>query len=219
MGARERDSAYGLALERSQDRIDALQSLFYDPTPFVLVNPPARAGRPGTSVARARSAPNRHSGYSSGSRPSSAYGARHTESRQDWREGVVEPQELIASLENEIGETSEKYTAQVHRIVDEAEQCARTVRSAETDAIMVDRANDKGVSRTCAAWCEQERRRLEQLGLPPDCLAPRMDWAEERAQYHAVTRQMEAKFTQLMKLKRVLQARQHAIKQKRGSGY
>jgi len=203
------------------DLLAALQSLFYDPTPFVLVTPPVRPSRTCSSGARARSSSydriHRHNSFvpSCATRPSSAYGARHTEGRQDWRDGLTELQELIASLENEIAESSERYTAQVHRIVDEAEQCARTLRAAETDAGLGDRSSDRGVLRTCSAWCEQERRRLELLGLPTDCLAPRVDWAEERAQYHAITRQMEAKFTQLMKLKRVLQARQQVLK-KRG---
>merc|ERR1712146_313174 len=117
--------------------------------------------------------------------------------------------------ENEIGETSERYTSQVHRIVDEAEQCARTLRGAEGDALgLADRPNNRGVLHTCTAWVEQDRRRLEQLGLPADCLAPRVDWAEERAQYHAVTRLMEAKFTQLMKLKQVLYSRQTVTKKR-----
>merc|ERR1719199_658480 len=199
------------------DLLAALQSLFYDPTPFVLVQPPSRPTRHGVSGgARARSSDcfHRHNGCYACTRPSSAGGARHTEGRQDWRDGMAELQELIASLENEIGETSEKYTAQVHRIVDEAEQCSRTLRGADADPSFGDRLNDRGVLRTCTAWSEQERRRLEQLGLPPDSLAPRVDWAEERAQHHAVTRTMEAKFAQLMKLKRVLQARQHAVKKR-----
>lgn len=197
------------------DILSALQSLFYEPTPFVSFQSAARqpsASRSGYGARnRSHSCEHRHSGcYAcnhANNRQSSPYGAVRSQGRQDWREGLSDLQELITSLENEIGETSEQYTAQVHRIVDEAEHCAQVLRHcADIEVALGERPERRGVLQACIAWAGEERSRLEKL--PSNALLPRIDWSEERAQYHAVTRGMESKFAQLVKLKRVLHVRQ-----------
>jgi hypothetical protein len=205
------------------DLLSALQSLFYEPTQFATEQSTIRSSTPfrtNRAGARGRSSScdthlHKHSGCYACSHKQQGVGAIRTQGRQDWRDGLSDIQELISSLENEIGDASEQYSMQVHRFVDEIEQCAQTMRRAEGEAVIGDRPQERGVMRTCLVWVEQERQRLEKLGLPPDSLAPRVDWAEERTQYHAVTRTMEMKFAQLMKLKRVLQMRQNM---KRRSG-
>merc|ERR1719265_1110936 len=201
------------------DLLSALQSLFYDPTPFcssavsTRQRPSSRVGAGvaghGVGGARARSCScerlHRHRG---------CYACNHrlqSVDRRSWQaqEGLADLQELIASLENEIGETSQEYSLQVQRLVDEAEQSAQALRGSEPSPLLAgERPNDRQVMNTCMAWVDLEHQRLERQGLPPDSLAPRLDWEQERSQYHAVTRAMEAKFAQLAKLKRLLQARQ-----------
>jgi hypothetical protein len=214
------------------DLLSSLQSLFYEPTPFVTAQPAVRqtaAARSAHGGARNRSSScdghmHKHSGcyacsYKQGqTHTHGGFGATHTQGRQDWRDGLSDLQELITALEHEIGDTSEQFSKQVHRIVDEVEQCAQVVRRAGTESVLGDQMHNQVVLQTCLAWVDQERRRLDKLGLPFDSLAPRVDWAEERTQYHAATRAMEMKFAQLMKLKRVMQNRQ-TVKKRGGSGY
>lgn len=214
------------------DLLSALQSLFYDPTPFCSAmahSQQSTASRRSASAglgaaARDRSSScerlHRHSGcYACNRRLRSGELDRWQVQTQEWRESMADIQELIHSLENEISDASQEYTHQVQRLVDEAEQSAQLVHGSEHKMLSAgERPNDRQVLNTCLAWVDMERRRLEHQGLPPDSLAPRVDWAEERAQYHAVTRAMEAKFAQLAKLKRLLQARQHSMRKRGCSG-
>mmetsp|Transcript_92154 Transcript_92154/g.160081 ORF Transcript_92154/g.160081 Transcript_92154/m.160081 type:complete len:548 (-) Transcript_92154:125-1768(-) len=211
------------------DLLSALQSLFYDPTPFCSAAASlaqhrmkcrnAGAGSAGGAGARSRSCScerlHRHNG---------CYACSHRARSSDRsifhaREGLADLQEIVSSLENEISEASQQYTLQVQRLVDEAEQSAQALRTSDQHPPLAgDRPNDRQVLHTCLAWVDLEHQRLERQGLPPDSLAPRVDWAEERAQYHAVTRAMESKFAQLAKLKRLLQARQHPMRKRGCSG-
>ncbi|CAE7653747.1 Nsun2 [Symbiodinium microadriaticum] len=103
--------------------------------------------------------------------------------------------ELCTALEAEIAQASQAFSAQVQRVLAEAEQSARAIGSAAPGQSL----------RACGLWVEQEKRRKEKQGLPSDRAVPSVDWAEERAQYLATTRAMEAKFAQLTKLRRLLQ--------------
>lgn len=208
------------------DLLSALQSLFYDPTPFCRAAASlaqhhmschnAGVGSNGVAGVRSRSCScerlHRHSGcYACNHRQRCL--ERCASSDPNSRralEGLADLQEIAGSLENEISEASQQYTLQVQRLVEEAEQSAQALLAGEQHQPMAgERPNDRQVLNTCLAWVDLEHQRLEREGLPPDSLAPRVDWAEERAQYHAVTRAMESKFAQLAKLKRLLQARQH----------
>ncbi|CAE7232901.1 Nsun2 [Symbiodinium natans] len=116
--------------------------------------------------------------------------------------------ELCTALEAEIAQASQAFTAQVQRVLAEAEQSARAIGAAAPGQSL----------RACGLWVEQEKRRKEKQGLPSDRAMPSVDWAEERAQYLATTRAMEAKFAQLTKLRRLLQAKYNAARRKIHAG-
>ena len=111
--------------------------------------------------------------------------------------GGEDLKELCSALEMEIAQASKAFTAQVQRVLAEAEQSARAVSAVHQPGQQ---------QRACGAWVEQEKRRKEKQGLPADRAVPSVDWQEERAQYLNTTRSMERKFAQLIKLRRLLQA-------------
>lgn len=125
--------------------------------------------------------------------------------------------DLITCLEGEISTASQDFSAQVQRIVAEAEQAAHAVgvpRGRESLSL----EGEHSIFRACAAWVDQERKRRETLGLPQGIPLPCIDWGEERTQYHATTRSMETKFAQLGKLKRLFEARVSVTKRKSSRG-
>lgn len=129
--------------------------------------------------------------------------ARHTQSRAEWREGIGDLRELITSLEREVSEASHEYSLMVQRIVGELERSTRVV------GVFGVRPSDRDALEVCNSWVDSERKRRARSG--EDEWNSRIDWVEERSQYHATTRVMEVKFAQLAKLKRVLVARQSTI--------
>jgi hypothetical protein len=146
-------------------------------------------------------------------------------------DGASDLRELVVALEGEISVASQEYSMQVQRLVMEAERCARilgvhhgsdlalaSAAGASTSEAVALAAGprERGVLRTCLDWIEEERRMREKLSVTKDRLMPAIDWIDERAQYHAVTRAMETKFNQLAKLKRALQLRQVSGGESRG---
>ena len=119
--------------------------------------------------------------------------------------GGEDLKELCSALEMEIAQASKAFTAQVQRVLAEAEQSARAVSAVQQPGQQ---------QRACGAWVEQEKRRKEKQGLGKDRAVPSVDWQEERAQYLSTTRSMERKFAQLIKLRRLLQAKFNAARKK-----
>jgi len=222
------------------DVLTALQSLFYDPTPFCSMGIQAANSRAGCNHNGAPSRPrsasvdrwHRHSGcYACASSPGghrtaspSAFGNRHTHGRQEVLQGAQDLRELANALEEEIGGASSDYSALVNRVVGEAEKNARVLGllrgpgmsiadcAASSDEAGSAATGSRSVLRTCLDWIAQEKRGREALGIPKDSLAPSVDWSEERSQYQAVTRSMHTKFEQLSKLKKVLHARHNGAR-------
>lgn len=194
------------------DLLSSIQSLFYDPTPFVTTQPdfvPPKRTRNGNQM-RPRSASVDRYGRGLGGGGGSLYRsydtlelAKHTQSRAEWREGIGDLRELISSLEREVSEASHEYSLMVQRIVGELERSVRVV------GVFGVRPTDRDALEVCNSWVESERKRRARSG--DDEWNSRIDWVEERSQFHAATRVMEVKFAQLAKLKRVLVARQGAI--------
>lgn len=211
------------------DLLSALQALFYDPTPFASLRlvasgrqvkgagphgapgphgPYGPHGQPSSTAARARSA-SRERLYS---RNTNAAELASIQGGAVLDSGAAEDvRELVSSLEAEISDASQEFSAQVQRIIAEAELASRTIGLLRREH----GEGDAGVQSACAAWLEQERRRRDKLGLPKNCPVPCIDWAEERAQYHMTTRSMETKFAQLHKLKRLLEVRVNAVARKK----
>jgi len=198
------------------DLLTALQTLFYDPTPFVQLNiatrqaigerPAPRAASRAHSHSRCRV--HRHAGcYSCGENGTSPAVIEKV-TQEMMGNGVDDLRDLCSSLELEIAQASKAFSAQVQRVLAEAEQSARAVSTAPQQPA------EQQQLRACAAWVEQERRRREKQGLPADRAVPSVDWAEERSQYQATTRNMETKFAQLAKLRGLLQARYNVAKKK-----
>eukprot|EP00930_Biecheleria_cincta_P095678 TRINITY_DN8761_c1_g1_i1.p1 TRINITY_DN8761_c1_g1~~TRINITY_DN8761_c1_g1_i1.p1 ORF type:complete len:540 (+),score=112.54 TRINITY_DN8761_c1_g1_i1:31-1650(+) len=226
------------------DLLTALQTLFYDPTPFARLRlpqqgsqsqspPPAGAGaagwiqssggaaQQGRQRSRCYSREHRHSGcYACG--PTGPHpghtgwtqrtGASPEPGLKEAASGAEDLRDLCASLEAEIAQASQSFSDQVQRVVLEAEQSARAVNAAPQQPSLQQQF------RACAAWVEQERRRREKQGLPPDRAVPAVDWSEERARYQTTTRSMETKFAQLAKLRRLLQARYVAARKRAQAG-
>eukprot|EP00933_Yihiella_yeosuensis_P015971 TRINITY_DN13790_c0_g1_i2.p1 TRINITY_DN13790_c0_g1~~TRINITY_DN13790_c0_g1_i2.p1 ORF type:complete len:512 (+),score=92.89 TRINITY_DN13790_c0_g1_i2:160-1695(+) len=194
------------------DLLTALQTLFYDPTPFarLRLNSPPRQDRHGAgSGSRARS----HSREGHRARSGCVACTSGDEGNRVANHGSDDLRELITALESEIASASQQLSAQVQRVVAEAEQSARAAGAAQAQPQPAQQ-----MLRACAAWVEQERRRREKQGLPADRPVPSVDWSEERSQYQAATRVMETKFAQLAKLKRLLTARHSAARKKAQAG-
>mmetsp|Transcript_28039 Transcript_28039/g.50625 ORF Transcript_28039/g.50625 Transcript_28039/m.50625 type:complete len:520 (+) Transcript_28039:64-1623(+) len=202
------------------DLLTALQTLFYDPTPFVQLNIAQRQAigeRPAPKElartrSQSRSRVHRHAGcYVCGEQQTSPAAIDRIAQEMTGGgggSGMDDLRDLCSSLEVEIAQASKAFSAQVQRVLAEAEQSARAVNAAsQQDA-------EQQQLRACAAWVEQERRRREKQGLPADRAMPSVDWAEERSQYQATTRSMETKFAQLAKLRRLLQARYNVAKKR-----
>lgn len=197
------------------DLLSALQTLFYDPTPFTrlrLRSPsptPGGANCAGRRRAASRETWHRHSGcYACASSDwVPAAGQPLDRSLKDLQvSGSEDLKELCSALESEIAQASQAFSAQVQRVLAEAEQSARAVSTVHQPGQQM---------RACGAWVEQEKRRKEKQGLPADRAVPSVDWGEERAQYLTTTRAMETKFGQLIKLRRLLQARFNAAARKK----
>jgi ElaB/YqjD/DUF883 family membrane-anchored ribosome-binding protein len=194
------------------DLLSSIQSLFYDPTPFVTTPPdfvPPKRSRSSNQI-RPRSASVDRFGRGLGGGGGSLYRsadtlelAKNTQTRAEWREGIGDLRELINSLEREVSEASHEYSLMVQRIVSELERSVRVV------GVFGVRPTDRDAVEVCNSWVESERKRRSRAG--EEDWNSRIDWVEERAQFHAATRVMEVKFAQLAKLKRVLVARQSAI--------
>jgi len=209
------------------DLLTALQSLFYNPTPFTSleawVQQQALAGRRSSgSRGRSTSAERQHSHRHSG-----CYACRWNEksARLSELRGEADLQELVVALRSEIGAASKEYSMQVQRIASEAEKNAQILGISRNSGAAVDagapagtKSSDHGVFRTCLEWISEDRRRREVQGAPADSLAPFVDWAEERSQYKAATHAMETKFEQLSKLKKVLHAQQQGAVRKGSKG-
>lgn len=198
------------------DLLSALQTLFYDPTPFTRLRlrsaspPPGAAGRR-RSTSREPTHRHLHSGcYACASQCDLAPlpSAQAMKDIGTTISGGDDLRELCTALEAEIAQASQAFSAQVQRVLAEAEQSARAIGSAAPGQSL----------RACGLWVEQEKRRKEKQGLPSDRAVPSVDWAEERAQYLATTRAMEAKFAQLTKLRRLLQAKYTAARRKIHAG-
>jgi len=201
------------------DLLTALQTFFYDPTPFARLQlphseshspPRVGAGVAGWADRSGGGAPQpprqRSRCYSKDHRASAEPGLKEVAS------GAEDLRDLCASLEAEIAQASQSLSDQVQRVVLEAEQSARAVNAAPQQPSLQQQL------RACAAWVEQERRRREKQGLPPDRAVPAVDWSEERARYQTTTRSMETKFAQLAKLRRLLQARYVAARRRAQAG-
>ncbi|CAL1132566.1 unnamed protein product [Cladocopium goreaui] len=200
------------------DLLSALQTLFYDPTPFTrlrLRSPsptPGGANCAGRRRAASRETWHRHSGcYACASSDwVPAAGQPLDRSLKDLQvSGSDDLKELCSALEGEIAQASQAFSAQVQRVLAEAEQSARAVSTVHQPGQQM---------RACGAWVEQEKRRKEKQGLPADRAVPSVDWGEERAQYLTTTRAMETKFAQLIKLRRLLQAKFNAARKKAQTG-
>lgn len=200
------------------DLLSALQTLFYDPTPFTrlrLRSPsptPGGANCAGRRRAASRETWHRHSGcYACASSDwVPAAGQPLDRSLKDLQvSGSEDLKELCSALEGEIAQASQAFSAQVQRVLAEAEQSARAVSTVHQPGQQM---------RACGAWVEQEKRRKEKQGLPADRAVPSVDWGEERAQYLTTTRAMETKFAQLIKLRRLLQAKFNAARKKAQTG-
>eukprot|EP00913_Durusdinium_trenchii_P012817 g12035.t1 len=184
------------------DLLSALQTLFYDPTPFTRLRMRSPSPTPGgvNCAGRRRAASretfHRHSGCFACASSDWVPGAGPERSLKDLQVfGGEDLKELCSALEGEIAQASQALTAQVQRVMAEAEQSARAVSAAQQPGQQM---------RACGAW---EKRRKEKQGLPADRAVPSVDWSEERAQYLSMTRAMETKFAQLIKLRRLLQER------------
>lgn len=184
------------------DLLSALQTLFYDPTPFTRLRLRSPSPTPGgANCAGRRRAASRETWH----RP--AAGQPLDRSLKDLQvSGSEDLKELCSALESEIAQASQAFSAQVQRVLAEAEQSARAVSTVHQPGQQM---------RACGAWVEQEKRRKEKQGLPADRAVPSVDWGEERAQYLTTTRAMETKFGQLIKLRRLLQARFNAAARKK----
>eukprot|EP00931_Biecheleriopsis_adriatica_P093638 TRINITY_DN67367_c0_g1_i1.p1 TRINITY_DN67367_c0_g1~~TRINITY_DN67367_c0_g1_i1.p1 ORF type:complete len:539 (+),score=113.27 TRINITY_DN67367_c0_g1_i1:50-1618(+) len=203
------------------DLLTALQTLFYDPTPFASLQSGSRAASPsraGPCGARSasRDLRHRHAGCyacGGGSREPAtpACMPQAIEKRMKEVAGVDDLRDLCSALEDEIAQASQAFSSQVQRVLAEAEQSARAINSSAQQP-------PQQQLRACATWVEQERRRKEKQGLPPDRAVPSVDWNEERAHYQSTTRAMETKFAQLSKLRRLLQARYNAARKKAQAG-
>mmetsp|Transcript_5500 Transcript_5500/g.10348 ORF Transcript_5500/g.10348 Transcript_5500/m.10348 type:complete len:555 (+) Transcript_5500:99-1763(+) len=207
------------------DLLTALQTLFYDPTPFTKLHlessSPTRAtvagGAGNRNGSRPRTASVERRGRSGcyactpSNRVESGAGIAAWPGAGDFPQGsgFDDLRELCSALESEIASASQAFSSQVSRVVAEAEQSARAMGASSPQP------QHQQQLRTCAAWLEQERRRRERQGLPPDHAVPAVDWNEERAQYQVFTRSMETKFAQLAKLRRLLQARYNAASKKK----
>jgi len=199
------------------DLLSALQTLFYDPTPFTRL----RLRSPSPTPGGANCAQRRRTASSERHRHSGCYACASS----DWVPTAGQPlerslkdlqvsgsedlKELCSALEGEIAQASQAFSAQVQRVLAEAEQSARAVSTVHQPGQQM---------RACGAWVEQEKRRKEKQGLPADRAVPSVDWAEERAQYLSTTRAMETKFAQLIKLRRLLQAKFNAARKKVQAG-
>ncbi|CAK9064967.1 unnamed protein product [Durusdinium trenchii] len=194
------------------DLLSALQTLFYDPTPFTRLRMRSPSPTPGgvNCAGRRRAASretfHRHSGCFACASSDWVPGAGPERSLKDLQVfGGEDLKELCSALEGEIAQASQALTAQVQRVMAEAEQSARAVSAAQQPGQQM---------RACGAWVDQEKRRKEKQGLPADRAVPSVDWSEERAQYLSMTRAMETKFAQLIKLRRLLQAKFNAARKK-----
>lgn len=196
------------------DLLTALQSLFYDPTPFAQLSLVSfwdrNGGKRGGTHNHARrplsQEPSRRiSRELPGSRPEDPGAAVNSAAASDIHD-------VIRSLEAEISRASQEFSAQVQRVVAEAEQASRAVGIPRGREIVASEG-EQSIFRACAVWVEQERQRRDAQGLPPGPV-PCVDWAEERSKYHATTRCMETKFAQLGKLRRLLEARSTVSKKK-----
>ncbi|CAJ1452786.1 unnamed protein product [Effrenium voratum] len=193
------------------DLLSALQTLFYDPTPFTRLSIRSPSPSPASGSCRRRP-PSREAWH----RHAGCFACGSTDFAPPMDKGLKEAQvacsedlkELCNALEGEIAQASQAFSAQVQRVLAEAEQSARAVSAAQPGQLL----------RACAAWVEQEKRRKERQGLPVDRPVPAVDWGEERAQYLATTRAMESKFAQLLKLRRLHQVRHSAARKKAPAG-
>jgi len=198
------------------DLLTALQTLFYDPTPFVQLNIATRQAtgdRPapraaGRAQSQSRCRVHRHTGCYACGENGTAPAVIEKVTHEMMGNGVDDLRDLCSSLEVEIAQASKAFSAQVQRVLAEAEQSARAVSAAPQQPA------EQQQLRACAAWVEQERRRREKQGLPADRAVPAVDWAEERSRYQATTRNMETKFAQLAKLRGLLQARYNVAKKR-----
>jgi len=196
------------------DLLSALQTLFYDPTPFCRLrlrsSSPPPGGRSRRSASRDSWHRHQHAGcYACG--PGDLAPMPTPQALKDIGTSISggdDLRELCTALEAEIAQASQAFSAQVQRVLAEAEQSARAVGAASPGQML----------RACKSWVEQEKRRKEKQGLPGDRALPSVDWGEERAQYLTTTRAMEAKFAQLTKLRRLLQAKYAAARKKLQAG-
>jgi len=167
------------------DLLSALQALFYDPTPFVklgsgkMLTRSASAERVGASYSRPLLSLS-GGGYAGG-------GGQYTQHRFEVREGTSEQKELISALEKEVADAALRYTAIIQATSDSAQQAMRIVGMCGSSP------TENEVSHLCDMWMDQDREHSQGL-----------EWGEQRARFKEITRTMESKFAQLVKLKRVL---------------
>lgn len=242
--ARDLDSCHGRAEDFSEalfvllrertsllhflvDLLTALQALFYDPTPFASAARNDRGALP-RAEKRARSSerPYVHTGPGGGAlyrsfSPGPEQYARRTQCRAEWREGIGDIRDLVASLESEIGASSHEYSMLVQRVLEQAERSAKVLGPAFAGLAGPERQPKPGQGQeqepasevalgVCIAWAGEDRRRRGKLGR----WQPAANWPAERETYKSVTRTMESKFAQLAKLQRVLHARQAVLRRR-----
>eukprot|EP00928_Gymnodinium_smaydae_P042804 TRINITY_DN28794_c0_g1_i1.p1 TRINITY_DN28794_c0_g1~~TRINITY_DN28794_c0_g1_i1.p1 ORF type:complete len:580 (+),score=113.85 TRINITY_DN28794_c0_g1_i1:73-1740(+) len=203
--------------------LTSLQSLFYDPTPFTQLGIFQQAsglrfggGRGGVRCSSAEPCGGRLGAgggrrIASPGRLTATRGGVGVHCRQDARTGASDLRELMASLEAEIGQSSAELSRIVELVSGEAERCRRfvdvRVGLSNGGDHGHDNLGDQAVLRTCADWCSEERRLRELRGGPSDSHVARVDWNEAKHEVQSITRSMENKFNQLLKVRRALQAR------------
>jgi chemotaxis regulatin CheY-phosphate phosphatase CheZ len=93
-------------------------------------------------------------------------------------------------LEKEVADAALRYTAVIQATSDAAQRAMRIVGMCGSSP------TEQEISNLCEMWMDQENKETGDGGA--------IEWGEQRARFKDITRTMENKFAQLVKLKRVL---------------
>lgn len=192
------------SLEFMTNLVSSMQSLFYNPTPFL-----------------------EHA------RRTKKCGGSHTLKRLELREGVSELRELLEQIEDEIADSSQAYSKFIQRLLQREDEMKRIIAVKPTSVLqqiqLADQlliADAKAPSRDVDEDAYTFHPTSRKKGRTQDeqenakALVPRrgkqsslyVDWATEMEQFKAITTVMETKFSQLTKLKKVIQVKQPAAR-------